>query len=197
MKRILCFGDSNTFGYDPLSYIGFQYPAHIRWTGRLQGGGWEVANCGQNGLCIPREPQFSAVADLLRRLDPDVVTVMLGGNDLLNGSTAEEAASHMEALLQCMKEDAGGARILLIAPPPMQFGDWVQTQDLINESVYLGGLYRQLAEKLGISFADAGEWDVALTFDGVHFSPEGHAAFAKGLGWTLKNSIEIGGITST
>ena len=32
---------------------------------------------------------------------------------------------------------------------------------------------------------EPGEWGVALIFDGVHFSPEGHAAFAEGLGRTL------------
>ena len=37
------------------------------------------------------------------------------------------------------------------------------------------------AEKAGAAFADAGEWGVELIFDGVHFSPEGHAAFAEGL----------------
>ena len=187
MKRILCFGDSNTFGYDPRSRFGSRYPADVRWTGLLQSAGREVANCGQNGLCIPREPQFPAVADLLRRIPSDVVTVMLGSNDLLCGASAEEAAARMEALLRCMKENGGGSKILLIAPPPMQLGDWVQTQELINESARLGGLYRALAEKLGVAFADAGEWDVALTFDGVHFSPEGHAAFAKGLIHTLES----------
>ena len=187
MKRILCFGDSNTFGYDPRSYFGSQYPSDVRWTGLLQGMGWEVANCGQNGRCIPREPQFPAVADLLRRVAADVVTVMLGSNDILCGATAEETAARMEALLRCMKENAGTANILLIAPPPMRFGDWVQTQELIDESARLGGLYRALAEKLGVVFDDAGEWDVALTFDGVHFSPEGHASFAKGLIRTLEN----------
>lgn len=45
--------------------------------------------------------------------------------------------------------------------------------------------YRALADELGVAFADAGEWGVALIFDGVHFSPEGHAAFAEGLGRTL------------
>ena len=185
MKRMLCFGDSNTFGYDPRSYFGSQYPADVRWTGRLQGVGWEVANCGQNGLCIPREPQFPAVADLLRHVAADVVTVMLGSNDLLNGATAEEAAERMEALLRCMKENAGAAKILLIAPPPMQLGDWVQTQELVEESKGLDGLYRALANELGVAFADAGEWGVTLTFDGVHFSPEGHAAFAEGLERTL------------
>ena len=186
MKRILCFGDSNTYGYDPRSYFGSRYPADVRWTGLLQSAGWEVANCGQNGLCIPREPQFAAAADLLRRVPSDAVTVMLGSNDLLHGSSAGETAARMEALLDCVKENAGTANILLIAPPPMQLGDWVQTQELIDESARLGRLYRTLAEKLGVAFADAGEWGIALTFDGVHFSPEGHAAFAEGLMAVLK-----------
>ena len=187
MKRILCFGDSNTFGYDPRSYFGSQYPSDVRWTGLLQSVGWEVANCGQNGRCIPREPQFPAVADLLRRVAADVVTVMLGSNDILCGATAEETTARMEALLRCMKENAGTANILLIAPPPMRFGDWVQTQELIDESKHLSELYHTLANELGVAFADAGEWGVALTFDGVHFSPGGHAAFAEGLIHTLES----------
>ena len=186
MKRVICFGDSNTFGYDPRSYLGSQYPEDVRWTGLLRDMGWDVVNYGQNGLRIPRESQFPAITDLLHRTAPaDVVTVMLGGNDLLNGMTAEETAARMKALLRCMKEHAGAAVVLLIAPPPLRLGDWVQTRGLIDESKRLGGLYRQLAGKLDIAFADAGAWDVALTFDGVHFSPEGHAAFAKGLAQAL------------
>ena len=34
MKQILCFGDSNTWGYDPTN--GGRYPYDVRWTGRLQ-----------------------------------------------------------------------------------------------------------------------------------------------------------------
>ena len=186
MERILCFGDSNTFGYDPRSCLGARYPADIRWTGLLQNRGWEVANCGQNGLCIPREAQLAAVADLLRRIPSDVVTVMLGSNDLLNGASAEEAAERMKALLCSMAENITDTAILLIAPPPMRFGDWVQTQRLIDESIRLGGQYRALAKNLGVTFADAGEWGVTLAFDGVHFSPEGHAAFAARLAEALE-----------
>ena len=181
MKRILCFGDSNTFGYDPRSYFGSRYPSDVRWTGLLQNAGWEVANCGQNGLCIPREAHFPAVVDLLRRVPSDVVTVMLGSNDLLNGASAEDVATRMDTLLRCMAEHADNAKILLIAPPPMQVGDWVQTKELTDESIRLGGLYRTLAKEQGVAFADAGEWDIELTFDGVHFSPKGHASFAAGL----------------
>lgn len=186
MKRVLCFGDSNTYGYDPRSYFGGQYPSDVRWTGRLQGMGMEVANCGQNGLSVPREAQLPAVADLLRRVGAvDAVTVMLGSNDLLGGATAEETAARMEALLRCVREHAGGARVVLIAPPPMRPGDWVPTQALIDESVRLAALYRELAEKLGVAFADAGAWNVELAFDGVHFTPAGHAAFAEGIARAL------------
>jgi len=35
MKRILCFGDSNTYGYDPRSFFGDRYDAQNRWTDLL------------------------------------------------------------------------------------------------------------------------------------------------------------------
>ncbi len=187
MRRILCIGDSNTFGYDPRSYFGGRYPSDVRWTGRLERSGWVVFDRGQNGASIPYGPPFPAIAALLRRRRPlHAVTVMLGSNDLLMGDRADAAAAKMDLFLRAVMEHAGQAKIVLIAPPPMQPGDWVQTQALIDESVKLGGLYRRTAETLGVAFADAGEWDVALAFDGVHFSPEGHAAFAAGLSKALE-----------
>ncbi len=189
MKRILCLGDSNTFGYDPRSFLGSRYGEDVRWTGLLRAAGIEVLNWGQNGLSILPAQQLPALADLLRRSEPfDAVTVMLGSNDLLGGASPEQAAARMEPLLRCLAETAGGGRVLLIAPPPMQPGEWVRESRLLDESARLGGLYRQLAGKLGVRFADAADWGVGLTFDGVHFTPEGHAAFAKGLGGVLSGA---------
>ena len=39
--------------------------------------------------------------------------------------------------------------------------------------------YRALAERLGVRFTDAGAWDVGLAYDGVHFTEQGHRAFAE------------------
>ena len=36
----------------------------------------------------------------------------------------------------------------------------------------------QLADELNIGFVDAGKWEVGMTFDGVHFTEEGHRVFA-------------------
>lgn len=47
MKKLLCFGDSNTYGYRP--YDG-RYAVDIRWTGRLAqslGTTWQVIEAGQ------------------------------------------------------------------------------------------------------------------------------------------------------
>ena len=75
---------------------------------------------------------------------------------------------------------------VLLAPPPMQRGEWVQSDTLIEESEKLRQRYRKLAEERGCFFADAGDWGVELLFDGVHFSPAGHAAFARGLSEALR-----------
>lgn len=182
MERILCLGDSNTYGYDPRSFLGSRYPKEISWTGRLEREGREVLNCGQNGQSIYRPAAFPWLAPLLTsRGKPDRILLMLGTNDLLQGAKPEDCGKSMETLLNFLLEQAQGARLLLIAPPPMQPGDWVETRELIDRSRRLADVYRDVAEKLGVDFADAGSWDVELCFDGVHFSPAGHAAFARGL----------------
>lgn len=179
--KILCIGDSNTYGYDPRSFFGSRYPAETRWTERLDD--HEVINCGMNGLEIPRDAR--TFVELIQSKSPDLILVMLGGNDLLEGADAETAASRMESFISAIQE--AGVQVLLIAPPVMQDGEWVRSTELIEESEKMGKLYRELAERTGILFADAGEWNVELTFDGVHFSPEGHASFAYGLTEVLRD----------
>ena len=60
-------------------------------------------------------------------------------------------------------------------------GAWVFDDELIEKPGRLGKNYERLAAKHGIAFADAAAWGVKKVFDGVHFSEEGHGAFANGL----------------
>ena len=187
MKRIVCFGDSNVYGYDPRSYLGDRYPADVRWTGLLEASGWQVINEGFNGQEIPvSQWERDHWCQRLRRADsPDRVLVMLGGNDLLVNPhfAAEDVAARMERMLREMIEasDLAGTRFLLIAPPPMTPGTWVTEPRLLRESARFATCYQQVAEVLGVGFADAGAWGVDLAFDGVHFLPEGHRTFARRL----------------
>ena len=173
MKTVICFGDSNTYGYDPRSYLGGRYGPDSRWVDLLAARtGWDVRNQGQIGRTIPGGPvPFPA--------DTDLLTVMLGTNDLLQGRGPETAAERMERFLSALDLERG--RLLLIAPPPMALGAWVPDPALVEASRDLAPRYRRLAAGLGVRFADAGAWGVALAHDGVHFAPQGHRAFAAGL----------------
>ena len=176
--KVICFGDSNTYGYDPRGYFGGRYDADSRWVDLLAvETGWTVCNMGQNGREIPSAaPAFPD--------DIDLLIVMLGTNDLLQGRSPEQAAERLERFLTAVPLDRN--KILLIAPPPMALGEWVPSQRLIDGSHTFTGLCRVLAEQLGIHFADAGKWDISLAYDGVNFTEQGHKAFAVGLLEELK-----------
>ena len=188
MKHVLCFGDSNTWGFIPGTCK--RYDEHTRWTGILQdelGADWRIHENGQNGrTTVFPEPGKNFMTGLgalpyaLDTLRPlDAIIIMLGTNDLLCGASPAEAAERMRIfisdLLVC------GLPLLLIAPPLMQSGTWVESDALIRSSGQLAPLYRDLAALCGVSFCDASGWDIPVVFDGVHFSEQGHRRFAEQL----------------
>lgn len=176
--NVICFGDSNTYGYDPRSYLGGRYDTDSRWVDILaEETGWTVRNLGENGREIPASaPVFSA--------DTDLLIVMLGTNDLLQGCSPERAAERVEHFLSALSMDQ--SKILLIAPPPVTLGAWVPNQQLIENSRTFARLCQTLAERMGLRFADAGKWNISLAYDGVHFTEQGHRAFVAGLLEELK-----------
>ena len=183
--RIRCFGDSNTYGYDPRGCSGGRYSA--RWPELLaEQTGFRVVNDGQNGRKVPCwEYELRQFAEDAARIGADVLVVMLGTNDLLCGSKAGEVAARMEAFLGRCE----APHILLIGPPPMARGAWVPKDRLVAESVELSRQYRLLAERTGIRFADAGKWHISLAYDGVHFSEEGHVRFAQEIASVLNRLL--------
>ncbi len=124
--NVTCFGDSNTYGYDPRSFLGGQYDPDHRWVDILAAEtGWTVYNMGQNGREIPTSlPSIPS--------DTDLLILMLGTNDLLQGLSPEMAAAKLERILH--KIPLSPEQILLIAPPPMAPGKWVPNQQLIDHS---------------------------------------------------------------
>lgn len=177
--RIVCFGDSNTYGYDPRAPLGGRYDAQSRWVDMLaEKTGWQVRNRGENGRTIPG--RYEQVERLLKANAPvDIFLVMLGTNDLLQGTGIREVTDRMEAFLIHVRPLC--KQILLVAPPPMQYGQWVTDAHLLDASVQLGEAFRKISQKLNISFADAGQWNVEIAFDGVHFTEKGNRIFAEGL----------------
>ena len=176
--KVICFGDSNTFGYDPRSWLGDRYDASSRWVDILAGQtGWDVCNMGENGREIPRQsPGFPQ--------DTDLLILMLGTNDLLAGCSPEQAAERLRTFLRGVPLDS--SKILLIAPPALTLGAWVPNRQMVDCSLAFAERCKSLAKQLGIRFADADNWNIALAYDGVHFTQQGHKAFAAGLLEVLK-----------
>ncbi len=191
-KRILCLGDSNTYGYDPRGAMGGRYPKDVRWTSRLGEAGLTVFNRGMNGSTVPVESQYGAFSELIASVQPlGAVTVMLGTNDILQGQGAEATAQQMASFLDAILKSAGKAKMLLISPPALCPGDWVQSDAMIAESEQLAAYYALIAGARHIAFADAAKWGIGLAFDGVHFTREGHGAFFEGAYAALKTLLSI------
>ena len=167
--NILCYGDSNTLGFDPRSFFGDLYerpwPVILSEHPALQAR--TDAACGRE---IPK-------ARIAFPPDAELLILMLGTNDLLQGADTEAIANRMERFLATVS----GPEFLLIAPPPLRRGEWVSDETLIARSCRLAGEYRRLARDRGIRFLDAADWDIPLAFDGVHFTEEGHRRFAENL----------------
>ena len=167
--NILCYGDSNTLGWDPRSYFGDLYERP--WPVILsENPTFQVRTDAACGREIPK-------GRIAFPPDAELLILMLGTNDLLQGADTEAIANRMERFLATVS----GPEFLLIAPPPLRRGEWVSDETLIARSCRLAEEYRRLARDRGIRFLDAADWDIPLTFDGVHFTEEGHRRFAENL----------------
>lgn len=188
MVRIFCFGDSNTYGYDARSVLGERLPKTQRWPDILgELSGWEVVNRGMNGREIPENAW--ELSDFDRELSGcgrvDLVLIMLGSNDLLNlrhpdiRKIGERMGRFVSHVLEHPAVGGEGKKILLVAPPATEVGRFGEEASCYDrESEKFGCCYREIAERLGIGFADAGSWGIPLAYDGVHITPEGHVRFA-------------------
>lgn len=167
--KVICYGDSNTWGYDPRSYFGSRYEDN--WPALLaEKTRWDIQNWGENGREIPRHgvsfPEDAAL-----------VIILLGTNDLLQGASAQIAAERMEAFLRGINLDK--EKLFLLAPPTMALGEWVGDRTLLESSYAIGKCYRAAAQRLGIAFADAAQWELPLCYDGVHLTEKGHRILAE------------------
>lgn len=196
-KRILCYGDSNTWGYIPGT--AKRHPVGTRWTSLLQeklGDDYEIIeeglnsrttdlddpkNIGKNGLVYFRP--------CLETHDPiDFLILMLGTNDMKERFNREPAriADGIKNLLENLKqfsieEKTKLPKVILISPP------------LVNESVagvkdkYLGAeekskqlaaLYQQIATQYNCTFVDITKLVSPSKTDGYHLEPSDHQLIA-------------------
>lgn len=176
--KVICVGDSNTYGYDPRNFWGGRYDAP--WPKLLaEATGWETVNLGQNGREIPCDGLEIQYLDrqIQQAMPADVITVMLGTNDLLMAvrPRAEVIARRMEEYLCHLREQFPEADILLIAPGVVH----VKERDIEGQFIALIECYQELAQRLSFRFANADSWNLPMAYDSVHLTEEAHLLFAQ------------------
>ena len=202
MKRILAFGDSNTWGLVPGT--GRRYPAHVRWTGVLQkAAGGPGVRILEDGVCgrttVFRDPARAG----LRGIDgigrytagnaPYAVILMLGTNDCKKAFRArpEQIGCGLEQCLARFEALVPPGRILVCAPPELAEDVWKPEKDpafdrtSVETCKALGETYRAIAERRGNLFLAAADYVRPSPADGEHLNAEGHERLAKAIGERL------------
>ena len=103
---ILAIGDSMTAGYGVAS--DSSYPAQLERELKHRGYNYRVVNQG-----VTASTSTQALSRLTRALavQPDIVIIQLGGNDVSNGISREVSRENVRTIIQRFKP--GGARIFL------------------------------------------------------------------------------------
>ena len=121
MKKLILFGDSNTYGYDPRGFLGGRYPEEVRWTTHVKEAlkdSYEIVVEGMNGRMLPELGYglFTTVIQGLSR--EDVFVMMLGTNDILltRHPNVKATLQRLDSILSYVSKNCL-ATFILIAPP--------------------------------------------------------------------------------
>lgn len=192
MKTVLCYGDSNTWGYVPETDGRLLWEQ--RWPGILQrklGTSYRVI---ENGIC-GRTTKFDSCQEkfvngytgaqecAVMNEPLDIVIVMLGTNDCkdIYESEPEEIAKGVEKIGRIFSKT--GADIWILSPPPLrdmysspfcdEFGSRAE-----EKSKSLAVTLEKMAYLNNWKFIDAASTVEAGEFDGIHMSKESHRKLA-------------------
>ena len=210
-KRILCFGDSNTWGYIP---TGGRYDEHTRWPmhmAELLGSGYAVVEEGFNGrTCVQDDPVEGGFKSGVSYLPPclmshnplDVVIIMLGINDTKRrfGLTPMTIGQSMMSLVRTVKIYGANAEgdpphIIITAPTPIlpnlmetRHGECFGEQ-AIEVSRGLTAELLRVSKLMRVDYFDASPYAEVSVLDAVHMTARGHIRLAEAMAEKIRTII--------
>ena len=209
MKRILCFGDSNTWGYIAGTNPIQRYDHKTRWTGVLREGlgeAYEVIEEGLNGRTTVWDDPIEGHKNGEKYLVPclssqsplDLVIIMLGTNDTKCrfSLSAFDIAAGMEKLIGIIKSSASGRdsqapKILLMCPAPVKnittFAEMLEGAE--EKSAKMGAHYAAVAQRQGCDFLDIGTIVEPSPVDGIHLDANSHRILGEHLVSMVKDIL--------
>ena len=213
-KRILCFGDSLTWGADPTDIARFG--EEDRWPMVHQhelGDGYQIIEEGQCGRTIatddPAEGEKNGIKYILPCMeshDPfDLLIIMLGTNDCKCkfGYPAFEIAGEMREFIEKVLafnrfRCNDRFKVLLMSPPVISeaikdswLGESFGYESSIKKSAGLAEWYKKIADMYGCLFLNAAEYAKTSEKDGIHMDPEEHRKLGRAVADHIKNVIRL------
>jgi len=203
MKKILCFGDSNTYGFIPVS-CG-RYVKNERWSGILSGllaPDYKIVEEGMNNRCgFFKNPESIKLCGkdylpvyLQNHKDIDICILALGTNDAqffydLDRTTVENG---LQSLADSIKEANSKTKIIIIPPVKIQAnivnGIFSMQFDLksVDKIADTFDVYKNFAQKNNFGYLDFNEFVKPSDGDGLHYSVQSHKFIAEKLSVYIK-----------
>jgi len=203
LKTILCYGDSNTWGAEPITDLIHvkRFPRETRWGGVLArelGEDFHVIVEGNPGRTTLWDDPISGDKNgkdyLPQCLDShqplDLVIILLGTNDLkyrfsLTAFDIARAAGVLVGEVQKWTPLVGETPgVMLISPPPLKpVPDFLAQMFLGAEekSVQFSIEFNQVSQDFGCYFLDAGKVMESSALDGIHFVAADHNKLGKAI----------------
>lgn len=196
MKKILCYGDSNTYGFNPFN--GSRFNENIRWTGRLQTylkDEYEIIEMGLNNrMGFIKSPQgflHSSCEHFPKCLDEieniDILILWIGTNDLQFhfNLTEEDIIKGLENLISKAKNKTD--EIIII--PPVILADEILNgyfkiqfdKTSILKSYEVQKIYKKIADAKNCKLFNVNEYAKPSKADGLHYDRDGHRLIAQNL----------------
>lgn len=206
MKRILCFGDSNTWGHNPEN--GEQLDD--RWTEYLK----ELVNqydiavdgaCGRstefdvpdmaysNGIEVFKERYIEKDSSF------DLIIIMLGTNDQLKyfDCTAMDTALALKCYVEIYRQKYGSeTKFLLVSPILIDacalkhpvFSE-LYSEKSVEQSKLFGKVISEIAKSSGADFLDASKYAHPSGIDGIHMDKTEHKKLADAIACKVKEIL--------
>jgi lysophospholipase L1-like esterase len=209
MFDILCFGDSNTRGRNPVT--GVRFSNDDRWSGVLQntlGSEYHVIVQGLGGRTTvwadPIEGAFKNGKDYLipclaSHQPLDLVIILLGTNDLKTrfAVSAADVALGVGVLIDIIKKSGAGRdgkapKVLLLSPPPL--GEKAESSDMFEggreKSLRFPEHFRNITKLYNCPVFDTGTVIKSSDIDGIHWEKEEHRKLGEAVAKVVKRILK-------